>query len=212
MINIEIKLENLKIDYPNFFNFFKDTLSHSQSKFKDYKESKYNCYYYIGFYMLTSQKTDEYYHKLITLKWEDRKKEEYKKAKITITMVVGKFVLSDQTTEISENIKPYLDEIIARKIYGEQMSIGEPNEEIVNSIPNVDEIIEKIENEQKDNQEMLEKMGLNVKDFVKGGGTTTLETKEISTQEMLNQLIQNEDYEKAEELIKNYPELKKRDE
>ena len=40
MINLQIKLETLKNEYPRFYEFFKDALNHSQSRFKDYKEDK----------------------------------------------------------------------------------------------------------------------------------------------------------------------------
>jgi len=213
MINTEIKLEELKSDYPIFYKFFKDTLANSQSRFKDYKEKTFKCFYYIGFYMLPSQKTDDYYEKLLTLKFDDRLKEEIKKVRVTITMVVGKFALSDQTKEIGENVKPLLIDIVSRKMYFEQMMRENPDQEIINSIPNLEDLIKKIEQEQKQGLDLLEKMGLSKEDIesniiVGGGGFT--KSKNLSPQEMLNELIQNEDYEKAEELIKNHPELKKR--
>jgi len=217
-MNTEIKLEELKSDYPIFYKFFKDTLANSQSRFKDYKESRYKCYYYIGFYMLPSQKTDEYYENLFTLKFEDRLKEELKKVRVTITMVVGKFALSDQTKEIGEHVKPLVADIVSRKMYMEQMTQEDPDQEILDSIPNLDELLQKLEDEQKANLDMLEKMGLSKEDIEEGlakggiidGGGFTKPKKDLSPQEMLNELIQNEDYEKAEELIKQHPELKKR--
>ena len=213
-MNIEIKLEKLKTDYPAFYQFFKDTLAHSQSRFKDYKEKKYKCFYYIGFYMLPSQKTDEYYENLYTLKFEDRLKKEMKKSRVTITMVVGKFALTDQTKDLGEHVIPLLSDIVSRKMYMEQMTKEEPDQEIIDSIPNLDKLLKKMEDEQKAGEDMLEKMGLSMEDIINsGGGGTRLKpvtSKNLSPQEMLNQLIDNEDYEEAEKLIKEHPELKKR--
>ena len=213
MMNLEIKLEELKSDYPIFYKFFKDTLTHSQSRFKDYKETKYKCYYYVGFYMLSSQKTEEYYEKLHTLKFEDRLKEEMTKARVTITMVVGKFALSDQTKEIGKHVMPLLKDIVSRKMYMEQL-MGEegPDQDILDTIPDLDELLKKIEEEQKDSQEFMDKMGLNMEDIIKGGGELkTKKSKKLSPQDMLNDLIENEEFEEAEKFINEHPELKKRD-
>jgi len=199
MLNIEVKLDELKNDYPVFYEFFKNTLKNSQSKYKDYKEKKYKCYYYIGFYMLPSQKNEEYYEKLRSLKWEDRLKEEYKKCRITITMVAGKFGLSDQTNEIAKTATPYIDEIVKRKIYFEQLN--DPDSKIMNSIPDLDELKLRIEEEEKAQRTFMEM--LNDKVGIKS-------EKELKPQERLKKLIENEDYENAEKLIKEHPELRKR--
>lgn len=212
-MNIEIKLEELKSDYPAFYQFFKDTLANSQSRFKDYKEKRYKCYYFLGFYILPSQKTEEYYENLYSLKFDDRFNEELKKTRVTITMVVGKFALSDQTKEINEGVLSYLKDIVSRKIYMEQMMKEDPDQEIIDSIPNLDEMLKKMEKEQQSGIDMLEKMGLSKEDIEdkfkgSGGGLKTL--KKLSPQEMLKKLVENEEFEEAEELIKKHPELKKR--
>lgn len=198
MINLEIKLDVLKEDYPTFFEFFKDALNHSQSRFKDYNENKYKCYYYVGFYMKSSQKTEEYYQELYKMLWDERIKEEYSKARVTLTMVAGKFAISDQTTEISETVKPVLDEIIARKIYLEQKYLGEDNNDILNSIPNFNELKDKIEKELEMQKDFLESLGLNI-----------TREKELNPQDRLKKLIDEEKYEEAEELINKHSELKK---
>jgi len=206
MISLQIKLDVLKTDYPDFYKFFKDTLHNSQSPFKDRKEDKYKCFYYVGFYMFPSQKTEEYYENLYSLKYEDRIKEEYKKVKVTITMLSGKFVLSDQTSEVSEFVKPFIDEIISKKMYFEQMSDEEgPNDEILNSIPDLEDVIEKIEEEKNIGKNFLESIGIKM-------GAEVKEEKEIMPQDMLNKLISDEKYEEADEFIKEHPNLKKRDE
>lgn len=216
-MNIEIKLEQLKSDYPAFYQFFKDTLANSQSRFKDYKEKRYKCYYYLGFYMLPSQKTEEYYENLYSLKFDERFKEELKKTRVTITMVVGKFALSDQTKEVNEGVLPHLKDIVSRKIYMEQIMKEEPNQEIIDSIPDLDDMLKKLEDEQKDSMDMLEKMGLSKEDIEanfkgesiqSGAGLKT--SKALTPQEILKDLIKNEEFEEAEKLIQKHPELRKR--
>jgi hypothetical protein len=198
MINLEIKLDVLKEDYPSFFEFFKDALNHSQSRFKNYKESNYKCYYYVGFYLKPSQKTEDYYEKLYKMLWDERIKEEYSKSRVTLTMVAGKFAISDQTKEISQTVKPVLDEIIARKMYLEQKYLGEDNNDILNSIPNFNELKDKIEKELEMQKDFLESLGLNI-----------TREKELNPQDRLKKLIDEEKYEEADELINKYPELKK---
>lgn len=206
MMNLEVKLEDLKNDYPDFYNFFKDALANSQSRFKNYKEEKYKCFYYVGFFMKPSQKTEEYCETLSNMKWEERVIEEYKKTRVTITMISGKFALSDQTIEICDTIKPFLDEIISRKMYFEQMSNEDgPNEEVLESIPDLEELKLKIEEEKEAQKDFLESMGLKL------GMNVSSDKKELTPQDMLNKLIDDEKYEEAEELIKKHPELKKRD-
>lgn len=201
MINIEVKLENLKKDYKDFYTFFKDALENSQSRFKSYKEEKYKCYYHVGFFMKPSQKTDEYYEELFKMKWEDRTQEEYKKARVTITMIAGKFALSDQTLELCDTVRPLLDEIISRKMYMEQTTRDIPNDEVLNSIPDLEELKIKIENEKDAQQDFMESLGMKLGH----------PGKELTPQDILKNLIDDEKYEEAEELIKKHPELKKRE-
>jgi len=200
MINLEIQLDKLKIDYPLFYNFFKESLNNSQSRFKNYKESRYRCYYYVESYMKPSQKTKEYYKNLYKLKWDDRKREELKKTKVIITMVVGKFAMSDQTNVICDTIKPILDQIISRKIYIEQTSMNETDNEIINSIPDIENLKQKIEEEIKMQKDFIETLGF---------GNNIQREKNLTPQDRLKKLIDNEDYEGANEIIKKHPELKK---
>lgn len=200
MINLQVKIEKLKKDYPDFYNFFKNTLKNSQSSYKNYEEDKYKCYYYIGFYMKPSQKTEKYYNELYNLKWDERIKKEYEKIRITITMVAGKFAISDQTKEISDTVKPIIDEIVSRKMIFEQKKIQ--NEEVYNSIPNVKELEEKIQKEIEAQKDFLEAIGIETE--------TNIERSEnLSPQDRLNKLIENENYEEANDLIKQHPELKR---
>ena len=201
MVNIKVKLDTLKNDYPGFYKFFKDSIKNSQSRFKDYEDEKYKCYYYIGFYMLPSQKTEEYYGKLMSMKWEDRIKEEYKKVRVTITIVAGKFAISDQTKDITDTSKPYIDEIVKRKIYMEQTQSENPDNDILNSIPNLDDLKDRIESDMNDRNKLLEMLGIE---------NTKNDNKNPKPQDLLRKLIENEKYEDAEKLIKEHPELKKR--
>jgi len=198
MINLEIKLDVLKEDYPSFFEFFKDALNHSQSRFKNYNEDKYKCYYYIGFHVKPKQKTKEYYDNLYQMLWDERKEEEYLKARVALTMVAGKFAISDQTMEISETVKPILNEIISRKMYFEQKNFGFKNKDILNSIPDIEILKIKIEEELEVQKDFLESIGLNV-----------TRQKELTPQDRLKNLIDEEKYEEADELVNKYPYLKK---
>jgi len=204
MVNLNVKLEQLKTDYPDFYDFFKNTLENSNSKYKKYKESKYNSSYYIGFYMKKSQKTKDYYEKLYSMVWDDRVKEEYTKVRISITMSVGKFLLSDQTNVISDTAKIYIDEIVSRKMYFEQLNSPETNETVLNSIPNLDELVEKIDQEIKNQKDFLSKLGEKL-------GITTTKERELTPEEKLKQLINDEKYEEANDLINKHDELKNKE-
>jgi hypothetical protein len=202
MIYVEVDLENLKSDYPEFYNFFRITLSNSVGKYKNYPDKKMKCYYYLGFYMLPSKKTDEYYENLYKMKWDERLDEEKKKAKVTITMVAGKFALSDQIPRIGESLYPFFEEIVARKMYFEQMTMDEPDEEIINSIPNIEELKEKIQEEQEQADEII--------DIFTGENGGINKQRELSPDELYQKLLENEEYEEINELLKNHPELKRK--
>ena len=197
MIAVNVKLSDFIKDYPDFYNFFKDTLSRSNSKFKSYKESKYRCYYYIGTYMKPSKMTDDYYEKLYKMKWEERLAEEISKTRITMVVTAGKFAISDQTKEISKTLMPVIEAVVARKIYAEQMYIG-ADDDIIMSIPNIEELKEKIEKEKKSAENFLDKLGAKM-------------NKQMSPQEILSKLIDEEKYEEAENFINKHPELRKRE-
>ena len=203
MVNLEIKLEKLKEDYPEFYSFFKEALHNSQSKFKNNKEDKYRCYYYVNSFIKPSQRTDDYYKNLYNMKWEERSKEEYSKFKVTITMVSGKFAISDQTNVIAESLNPIIDEIIGRKMYLEQKYFEFKNIEVLESIPNLEELKNKIEEELENQKEFIKMIGLKLE-------TNFKEQNDISPQDMLKKLINEEKYEDAEELINKFPELKRK--
>jgi hypothetical protein len=205
MINFEVTVDTLKEDYPVFFNFFKNTLNNSNSKFKNYTESKYKCYYSLGFYMKPSQKNEEYYQHLLSLDWENRRIEEYKKARVTITIVSGKFIISDQTSDLCDVLKNVIDEIVSRKIYSEQQLLDEPNEDIINSIPDLEKLEENLEKEREVKQNFVEELG-------KMFSMDTKDNKKLNLNEQLDQLINDEKYEEADEFIKKYPNLKKKKE
>jgi hypothetical protein len=198
-MKLQVDLENFKNDYPEFYDFFKNTLKNSNSKFKTYSDEKIKCYYDIGFFVMTSKKTQEYYDKLNTMVWDERKIEEYKKTRITITLSIGKFSLSDQTTKITDTIIPILDDLISKKIFIEQISMGNEDNDIINSIPNLDLIKEEYEKQ----KEMVNNLTMMFSD---------IEKKPKTPQEELNYLIKNEKYEDAKNFIKEHPELKIRDE
>lgn len=209
MINLQVPLDNLKKDYPKFYDFFKNTLKNSQSRFRNYDDDRFKCFYYLGFFMKPSQKTDEYYERLSKMSWDERLKEEYKKVRITITMTAGKFALADQTKELCDTLTPTLDEIVARKIYFEQTSMEFPNNDIINSIPNINELKDKFDKEIKEQNNILEILNeIGDRDF----DNMNKKNKNLKPEELLNKLIEEEKYEEAEELIKNNPELKKREE
>jgi hypothetical protein len=148
------------------------------------------------------KKTNKYYENLYTLKYNQRKIEERKKVKITITMVAGKFALSDQRNMNGETLENVFNEIVKRKIYGEQLKFQ--NDDIINSIPNLDDFIEKLKKEQEQNRKLME-------DIFNDSNFLIKEQKKLSPQEQLNKLIDNEKYEEANNFIKKHPELKKRD-
>lgn len=203
MINLEIYLNKFKDDYPDFFNFFKNVLLNSDSKYKHYDESKYRCYYHIGFYLKSEQKNDEYYKNIYNMKWEDRMKEEYSKVRITVTLKVGNFVISDQTNYITDNIKSFLNEAISRKMYVEQNYYSNnPNYDILNSIPNIDDIKIMYDQEIKNQMNFIESI------FQKSGKDLIKKHNNLSPKEMLENLIRDEKYEEANVLINEYPELK----
>jgi len=201
MISIQVKLDKLKIEYPDIYEFFLTTLRNSNSKYKNYSENKIKCYYYLGFYMLPSKKTKEYYENLYTLKYDQRKIEERKKVKITITLVAGKFALSDQRNMNGETLEKIFNEIVKRKIYTEQLEIQ--NDEIINSIPDLDDFVKKLKKEQEQNRKLME-------DIFSDSNFLINKQKKMSPQEQLNKLIDNEKYEEANNFIKKHPELKKR--
>ena len=197
MIAISVKLEDFIKDYPDFYEFFKDTLARSNSKFKTYREKRYKCYCYIGTYMKPSKMTEDYYINLYKMKWDERLKEELKKTRITLVVTAGKFALSDQTNSVSDTLMPVIKEILSRKMYAEQNYIG-VDDEILNSIPNIEELKEKIENEKKTADDFLSKLGART-------------SKQMSPQDILSKLIDEEKYEEAEDFINKHPELRKRD-
>ena len=201
MISIQVKLDKLKIEYPDIYEFFLTTLRNSNSKYKNYSENKIKCYYYLGFYMLPSKKTKEYYENLYTLKYDQRKIEERKKVKITITLVAGKFALSDQRNMNGETLEKIFNEIVKRKIYTEQLEIQ--NDEIINSIPDLDDFVKKLKKEQEQNRKLME-------DIFSDSNFLINKQKKMSPQEQLNKLIDNEKYEEANNFIKKHPELKKK--
>jgi len=201
MMTLNVKIDQLKKDYPNFYKFFKDSLLHSNSKYKDYKESKYKCSYYVGFYMLKSQKTKEYYNNLYSLLWEDRLKEEYKKIRVSITVSVGKFMISDQTNELNETVNSYIKEIVSRKIYYEQMNMDETDTDVLNSIPDLDILIEKIDEETKHNQDFIEQLSEKL-------GISYKKGKELTSEDKLKKLIDDEKYEEADQFLIDNPDLK----
>jgi len=198
MISLQVKIEDLKNDYPEFYDFFLTTLRNSQSKFKNYSEKKFKCYYYLGFYMKRSKQTEDYYENLYQLEYNDRIIEEQKKARVTITLVAGKFALSDQKNEIGDKLESTFNDLVRRKMYYEQLKIQ--NDDVLKSIPDLDKLIKQIENEQEKTNNFMSE--------VFGEGFT--KQKELSPQERLNQLIENEDFEGANEFIKKHPELKRK--
>jgi len=208
MVTIQVKLDVLKKEYPGFYEFFKNSLKNSDSKFKNYKENKIKCYYYIGFYLKPSQKTEEYYEELYSMKFDERVEEELKKVRVTITVLAGKFAVSDQVYDISTSVRPIVEEITKKKIYMEQRMSEEPDEEILNSIPDLEELEKRIIEEQEKQKDMLQTLtGLGIEDLVGAKQTS----KELSPEQRLSKLISEEKYEEAEELLNEHPELKKRE-
>ncbi len=200
MVTLQVDLARLKSDYPGFYDFFKDTLDRSNSKFKTYKEDKYKCFYYVGFYLKPSQKTEEYYDKLYSMKFDERLVEERGKLRVTITIVAGQFAISDQTNDLADTFNDVITYIVSRKMYFEQLKLN--NKDVIDSIPNYDEIESKIHEEQEMLNEFFETMGMKVK---------SLENKNnLTPAQRLKQLIDEEKYEEADEFLSEHPELKKR--
>jgi hypothetical protein len=203
MIALEIKLEKLKEEYSDFYDFFKQSLEISNSRFKDHKEEKYKCFYYVGFYMKPSEKTDEYYQELYKKHYDDRLEEELTKARVTITIVAGKFAISDQVVEVSDTVKPIIGEIVKRKMIMEQTVGGDPDDDVLHSIPGYDDLVEKMQDEQEMQKDFLESMGLDDLLGIK-------REKELTPDQTLKRLIDEERYEEAEDLLEDHPELRKK--
>lgn len=201
MISLQINLDSLKIDYPDFYDFFKFALKNSNSKFKNYNENKYKCYYYISFYINSKQKTNEYYDNLYNMLFDDRLKEELSKTRVTITMTSGKFLLSDQTDILTDYIKNIVKEITAWKMYSEQIDKEIPDLKIINSIPNKDELEKKLKEIKNIQKNIIEMMGLDIDVDI------NIDEK-LEPNKILKKLISEEKYEEANKLLNIYPELK----
>lgn len=213
MITLPVKVEILKEEYPEFYKLFKETLKKSNGKYSKYDDSKINCFYYISTFLKPSQKNEEYYENLMKMKYPERLNEELNKTRVTLTMVAGRFAITDHTDKVGVTALSMVEKITSRKMYFEQSKVGD--ESVMNSIPDLDKLEKDIEKENELRDKAMDALGLG--DLL-GGEENILgdlfgskkEKKSQNPEDILKSLISEEKYEEAEEYLEKHPELKKK--
>jgi hypothetical protein len=85
----------------------------------------------------------------------------------------------------------------------EQTVGGDPDDDVLHSIPGYDDLVEKMQDEQEMQKDFLESMGLDDLLGIK-------REKELTPDQTLKRLIDEERYEEAEDLLEDHPELRKK--
>lgn len=141
MFTIDIKKEDLVNQFPEIQKWVKKIKKFSFSQ-KEVDESKIEFYCSFGFFVPKSHNTQEKFEELaeITSKmlYEERLNFEMSKVRVDITMKVGNFVISDRLPKgiIPDGVFKIVSEITKVKMMVESDYYG--NEEVKNSIPEID--------------------------------------------------------------------------
>lgn len=141
MFTIDIKKEDLVNQFPEIQKWVKKIKKFSFSQ-KEVDDSKIEFYCSFGFFVPKSHNTQEKFEELaeITSKmlFEERVNFEMSKVRVNITMKVGNFVISDRLPKgiIPDTVFKIVSEITKVKMTIESDYYG--NEEVKNSIPEID--------------------------------------------------------------------------
>jgi hypothetical protein len=141
MFTIDIKKEDLVNQFPEIEKWVKKIKKFSFSQ-KEVDDSKIEFYCSFGFFVPKSHNTQEKFEELaeITSKmlFEERVNFEMSKVRVNITMKVGNFVISDRLPKgiIPDTVFKIVSEITKVKMTIESDYYG--NEEVKNSIPEID--------------------------------------------------------------------------
>ena len=141
MFTIDIKKEDLVNQFPEIQKWVKKIKKFSFSQ-KEVDDAKIEFYCSFGFFVPKSHNTQEKFEELaeITSKmlFEERVNFEMSKVRVNITMKVGNFVISDRLPKgiIPDTVFKIVSEITKVKMTIESDYYG--NEEVKNSIPEID--------------------------------------------------------------------------